>query len=201
MESIAIFGGTFNPVHNGHINLAVQIKNQLSIDRLVFMPAHIPPHKLNAEELARDEDRYEMCKLAIDGLDGFEVSDYEIKNESVSYTVYTLRHYKEAHPNAKLYFIMGSDMFLSLKTWYCFEEILSLSTIITASRLEGEFEKISSFAKTLEEYHADIVILAMKPYEISSSQIRNNVKGGKDFTCYLPKRVVQYIRNKKMYGV
>ena len=140
MESIAILGGTFNPIHNGHVNLAIKIKNNFSIDRLILMPTKIPPHK-RIEELADDDDRLEMCRLAAIDLKGVEVSNYEITRGDVSYTVNTLRYFKKEYPTAQLFFIMGSDMFLSLESWYCFEEILSLATIITASRQNGDFEK------------------------------------------------------------
>ena len=199
MESIAIFGGTFNPIHNGHVNLAIKIKNHFSIDRLILMPTKIPPHK-RIEELADDDDRLEMCRLATIDLKGVEVSNYEITRGDVSYTVNTLRYFKKEYPTAQLFFIMGSDMFLSLESWYCFEEILSMATIITASRQNGDFEKIKDYAICLKKYNANVALLPVEPYEISSSQIRNDVKTGKDFTCYLPERVVQYIRNKKLYN-
>ena len=199
MESIAIFGGTFNPIHNGHVNLAIQIREHFSIDRLILMPTKIPPHKCT-DELAGDKDRLEMCRLAFEGIKGIEISDYEITRGDVSYTVNTLRYFKSEYPSAQLYFIMGSDMFLSLKNWYCFEEILSLATIITASRQNGDFEKINDYAIYLEKYNAKVALLPVEPYEISSSQIRNYAKTGKDFTCYLPQRVVQYIRNKNLYS-
>ena len=198
MESIAIFGGTFNPIHNGHINLSIQIKKELLIDRIIVMPTKIPPHK-RIDELASDTDRLKMCRLAIQGLEGFEVSDYEINKGDVSYSVNTIRYFKDQYPEAKLYFIMGSDMFLSIKTWYCFEEILSLATIITASRQKGDLEKINKFVTSLKKFNAKVVILSIQPYEISSSHIRNSIKSRKDFTCYLPKTVVQYISNNNLY--
>ncbi|MEG0614483.1 MAG: nicotinate (nicotinamide) nucleotide adenylyltransferase [Oscillospiraceae bacterium] len=198
MSSIAIFGGTFNPIHNGHINFAEHIKNELKIDKIIIVPTKIPPHK-SAANLESDNDRLNMCRLAIDGHDGFEVSDYEISRGDISYTINTLNHFKELFPKDKLYFIMGSDMFLSLQTWKKFEEILSLSTIITASREDGDLKKIQAQVEKFRQYNAEIVILSFKPYEISSTEVRNLIKFGRNYHCYLPKKIVQYISEKKLY--
>ena len=198
MEKIAIFGGTFNPIHNGHIRLAKLFQEKLGLDRLILMPTQKTPGKV-LDEIVSAEDRFEMCRLAVESLNGFELSDFEIKCGGVSYTVNTLRYFKNLFPDAKLHFIMGSDMFLSLHRWYCFEEILSLAVILTASRWQNEYDTLQSHAESLQIYHANVQILQDEPFEISSTQIRNMVKSGQDFTCYLPERVVQYIRNKKLY--
>lgn len=197
MRRTAIFGGTFNPIHNGHLRLLKNISEQVSLDRIILMPTHIPPHK-QTEDLASEEQRLEMCRLAVEN-SNIEVSDYEITRGGVSYTVETLRHFRRLCPDDRLYFIMGSDMFLSLHTWYCFEEILSLAGIITACREENELLKLKAYAETLEKYSAEVIIVPAKAYVISSSVIRNYVKTGKDFACYLPETIVQYINENKLY--
>ena len=106
---IGIFGGSFNPIHNGHLNVIKNAKDRLSLDRLIIMPAKVAPHKQNAQ-MADEKDRYEMCRLAVMNIDGAEVSDYEISKDEVSYSVITLRHFKELYPDAELCFIMGCDM-------------------------------------------------------------------------------------------
>ncbi|MCX7657437.1 MAG: nicotinate-nucleotide adenylyltransferase [Oscillospiraceae bacterium] len=200
MEKLAIFGGTFNPIHNGHINLAKRFKDELSLDRVVLMPAKKSPWK-SGEELVCDEDRLNMCSLAAEGLSGFEVSNYEIKKGGTSYTVETLRYFKQAYPDSELYFIMGGDMFLSLEKWFCFEEILSLCTILAAARRGGEYENLKIFEDRLKGlYGAKTRVLEMEPYEISSSEIRKMIKLRKDFSCYLPERVVKYIMSKNLYS-
>ncbi len=200
MKKLAIFGGTFNPIHNGHINLARKFKDELCLDKVVLMPAKRSPWK-SVDELACDEDRLNMCRLAIDGVSGFEVSDYEIKKGGVSYTVETLRHFKQAFQDFELYFIMGSDMLLSLEKWFCFEEIISLCTILAAARHDGQYENLEIFSDRLRRlYNAKIKVLEIKPYEISSSEIREMIKSGKDFSCYLPERVVKYIMSKNLYS-
>lgn len=195
--NIAIFGGSFNPVHIGHIELAKQIKPLFDLDRIIFIPAAIPPHKVG--HLASDVDRLAMCKLAVDGLDGFEVSDYELVKGDVSYTVETLRYFKETFPEDRLCFIMGSDMLLSFKKWHCFEEILSLATILVGAREENELVKLSKCAVRLKKFGGNVLVFPIKPYAISSTSIRMLVKREEDFTCYLPQKVVQYILDRELY--
>lgn len=197
MAKLAIFGGTFNPVHNGHLRLLGNISEQVALDRIILMPTHIPPHK-QTKDLASEEQRLEMCRLAVRN-SNIEVSDYEITRGGISYTVETLRHFHKLYPEDRLYFIMGSDMFLSLHTWYCFEEILSLAGIITACREENELMKMKKYAESLKKYSAEVIIVPAEPYVISSSEIRNRVKTGEEFSCYLPETIVQYIHEKKLY--
>lgn len=197
MARLAIFGGTFNPIHNGHLRLLGNISEQVRLDRIILMPTHIPPHK-QTEDLASEEQRLEMCRLAVADSD-IEVSDYEIARGGISYTVETLRHFHELYPGDRLYFIMGSDMFLSLHTWYCFEEILSLAGIITACREENELHKLKEYAEGLKKYSAEVIIVPAEAYVISSSEIRSLVKSGGNFACYLPETIVQYIHEKKLY--
>lgn len=196
--NIAIFGGSFNPVHNGHLNLAMQIKEEIGIDRVILVPTAIPPHK--SGRLASDSDRLAMCKLAIDGLDGFEVSDFEILKGTVSYTVETLRYFRKKFPNDSLNFIMGSDMLASFKSWRNFEEILSLATILVGAREENEVLEINRNALKLKKYGGNVVLFTIKPYVISSTRIRALIKRRQDFTCYLPEKVVQYIKDRELFG-
>ena len=104
MKKIGIFGGSFNPIHNGHIHLAKVVKDELCLDKVIFVPSNNPPHK-DDDEFESNEDRLEMCRLAIADSDGFEVNDFELQREDVSYTVYTIRHFKEAYPDDKLYLL------------------------------------------------------------------------------------------------
>lgn len=198
MSSTAIFGGTFNPVHNGHIKLATDVRKEFDIDRFIIMPSKIPPHK-KADELADDNDRLNMCRLAFEHLNGFEVSDYEIKNSKISYTYYTLKYFKETFPLEKLYFVMGGDMLLSFTKWHRFEEVLSMASIIAASREMGQYAELLREAEKLRKYNSEIYIIKSEPFVVSSSEIREYVKNNKDISCYLPNKVVQYISENKIY--
>ena len=132
MNRIAIFGGTFNPIHNGHLHIAQQFQKQLCAQRVLFIPTFVPPHK-RAPDLAPAEDRLEMCRLACEGTP-FEVSDLEIRRGGPSYTAETLLALKREYPDAELCFLTGEDMFLTLETWYKPDVIYSLATICAAPR-------------------------------------------------------------------
>ncbi|MGN0622657.1 MAG: nicotinate (nicotinamide) nucleotide adenylyltransferase [Oscillospiraceae bacterium] len=197
MAVTAVFGGTFNPVHLGHERLLREVLKAVSIDRVIVMPSKIPPHK-QAESLASESDRLEMCRLAFSGMDNVSVSDYEFKRQGKSYSVYTVRHLKEIFPDDKLYFIMGSDMLLSFHEWYQYEEILSMCGIICLSRCDKDTGELEAYAETLRD-KADVIILNVEPFEISSTEIRRRLKNHEDCSCYLNKNVVQYISDKNLY--
>lgn len=198
MTRLGIFGGTFNPIHLGHINLLKNVTEKLKLDKILIMPTKIPPHK-QVKYLASEYDRVEMCKLSIENNSSIEVSDFELNNDTTSYTVLTLRHFKELYPNTKLYFILGSDMLLSFHKWFEYEEILQLATIVCASRNIQDILKIEAYAELLRNKGGECIILNLEPYEISSSQIRDAISEEQDFACYLPQKVVQYIKEKKLY--
>ena len=194
---ICFFGGTFNPVHNGHVRLLENAKEYFDFDKIIVIPTNIPPHKEVVFSVS-DDDRLNMCKLAFDGI--AEVSDYEIVENTVSYTINTMYHFKEIYPNDEFYFLMGSDMLFMFEKWKNYKELISLISIIVASREDDEFLAIEKKKLELEEDGAKIYIVKADPYIISSSEIRNKIKSGeKDFSCYLPERVVKYILDKKLY--
>ncbi|MBP0959791.1 MAG: nicotinate (nicotinamide) nucleotide adenylyltransferase [Oscillospiraceae bacterium] len=194
---ICFFGGTFNPVHNGHVRLLENTKEYFDFDKIIVIPTNIPPHKEVVFSVS-DDDRLNMCKLAFDCI--AEVSDYEIVENTVSYTINTMYHFKEIYPNDEFYFLMGSDMLFMFEKWKNYKELISLISIIVASREDDEFLAIEKKKLELEEDGAKIYIVKADPYIISSSEIRNKIKSGeKDFSCYLPERVVKYILDKKLY--
>lgn len=193
--NIGIFGGTFNPVHNGHVNAAKVIMSRGILDELIVIPDRLPPHK-QAEELVSGEHRLNMCRIAFDGIKGVKFSDWELRREGKSYSVYTLRHFKEKFPNDRLYFIMGSDMLLSFDKWYRYEEILSLAGIICLARCEEDTEKLLPYAKKIG---GEVKIVRTPPLEVSSTQIREFIKKNEKPTCYLNKNVVQYIVDNNLY--
>ncbi len=196
---IAIFGGTFNPPHLGHENCIKSVQSALELDKLIVMPDKLPPHK-QAENLATESDRLNMCRLAFES-ESCECSDWELKGEGRSYTVITLRHFREIYPSDKLYFIMGSDMLLSFDKWYCYEEILRLSALVCVSRSDEDTERIKPCAERLKSIGGDIEIAHTEPLDISSTQIRTLVAQRKftKLSCYLNENVVKYIVENKLY--
>lgn len=198
---IAVFGGSFNPVHLGHINLVTEIIKDVMLDKVIIMPANISPFKQNSTSFIADgKDRIEMCRLAFLDFPNVIVSDFEVNNTDVSYTVNTLRHLRSIYPDDKLYFIMGSDMLFSLEKWYLFEEIMSLCTIIAASRvnLQSDFDELEKVALRLREF-GEVLLVSTSAFEVSSTLIREEIMKNHDITCYVPQNVVKYILDMNLY--
>jgi nicotinate-nucleotide adenylyltransferase len=149
-QKIGVFGGAFNPVHNGHINLALHYLNELELDKILFIPTASPPHKSD-DDFAPKEDRINMLSLAISSFDKFEISDIEFKLTGKSYTYLTLSELEKIYENAEFHLIIGADQMLHFDKWYKYKEILSLVTLCTSAR-EDEKEKaeILSFASRLD---------------------------------------------------
>lgn len=189
---IGVFGGTFNPPHNGHVRLAKAAADELKLDKLLVIPSCIPPHKI-AAKLADGQERLEMCRLAFGCDPRFEVSPMELERGSRSYTVETLLELKALYPDSELYFIVGSDMLESFDKWYLWQEILSLSVLCAASREEGYNPDLSRFGKLAER----IKIITLDPLEVSSTQIRNST--GEVSPELLDPKVAAYIREHGLY--
>lgn len=196
--NIGIFGGTFNPPHKGHRNCLESVMRTARLDKAIVIPDRIPPHK-QAQDLASGEDRLNMCRLAFGDIEGVEFSDWELKQSGKSYSVLTLRHFHSLYPDDRLFFIMGSDMLLGFREWYCYEEILSLASLICISRSAQDTRRLLPFAQELTAGQGEVMIADAEPFEVSSTQIRERLKKNLDCTCYLEKNVVQYIVDKKLY--
>lgn len=193
---IGIFGGTFNPPHNGHKKLAREFAGRLSLDLLLIVPDYIPPHK-SAENLAGEEDRLNMCRLCFDD-DIIQVSDIEIARKDRSYTVNTLEELKKEYPDDELFFLMGSDMLLSFHTWREPERILAYAVICAAERLDGETDRLKAYVDEYFPHRKDrFIIMDFDPVEISSTEIRNGIA----FKGALPEKVERYIKEKGLYRV
>lgn len=194
-----IYGGSFNPVHNGHIHLAETAVKELRLDRLYLVPSKKSPHRSMAE-YAPDSDRLEMLRLAVKEKDKLFVSDYEIKSDRVSYTIYTVEHFRREFPEDELFLLVGSDMLLSFDTWHRFDEILGSVTLCVVSRDSGDLPALKKKAEELGKY-GKIIVSEASPTVISSSEVRKKIAKNEDFTCYLDKNVVQYIRSLGLYSV
>jgi nicotinate-nucleotide adenylyltransferase len=197
MKKIGIFGGSFNPVHNGHIYLAENIMEKLELDKIIMMPANISPHKLDYE-YADGNDRLEMCRLACEGKKNFEVSDWEISRNEISYTYNTVMHFREEYPDCELYLMVGSDMFLCFERWYRYRDILENAVLTVVSREKDDRQDIER-KKSEFELYGKIIFPDIAPLVISSTEIRKSIKNHGVFSCYLSEKVVQYIKQKKLY--
>ncbi len=198
--NIAVYGGTFNPVHKGHYNCLKTALDSLSLDKVIVLPDRIPPHK-SAQGLTSGKDRLNMCRIAFKDLDKVSVSDWELKQQGKSYSVITLRHFHEKYPQDKLYFIMGSDMLLSFESWFEYKEILTLASLVCVSRENSMTrEKLEQHAqKLMQQNGGEILILETEPFEISSTKLRKMINKSLDCYCYLDKNVVKYIKDNNLY--
>lgn len=197
---VGIFGGTFNPVHNGHINLAGCYKESLGLDKVVMIPTSTPPHKL-AADLAGDQERLDMLHMALQGLSGFALSDLELKRQGKSYTYDTLVAYHQAHPGDDLYLIVGSDMFLSFHEWYRYEDMLQMAVLCTAARkVEDSLDEMEQYAAHVLHLQKDRYLISRFPVVLAAStDIRLCLREGRPIQGLVPKAVEQYIYEKGLY--
>ena len=194
-----VFGGTFNPVHKGHIMLAEYCMDSVGLDRIIMIPTAVPPHKIS-NNLASENDRLNMCKLACRGKENFSVSDIEIKRQGKSYTYETLTQLKEIYPDDHLYTIMGADMFLTLNRWKNPEIIFEKSSIITIPRDEESKHELENFYnKVLKAMGASSVILPNPVMSVSSTFIRENLDNFNLISDMLDKGVYDYIIKNNLY--
>ncbi len=201
MERIGIYGGTFNPPHMGHIQAAQRAVEVLELDRLLLIPDRIAPHKDLPDNSATAWQRLEMLKLAVAGQPKMEACDIELKREGPSYTYETVEQLRRQYPQAQLYLLMGTDMFLSFDTWREPERILQNTVLAVAYRGEkGEQEMVEAKKDLLEGQGAKILLLNNPVNAISSTQLRRLLA----FRCaegFLPHDVAGYIQENGLYDV
>jgi nicotinate-nucleotide adenylyltransferase len=185
---IGILGGTFNPVHIGHLILAEEISEKLGLDKLIFVPAYLPPHKGTGDIISAAE-RLKMVRLAIEGNRGFAVSDIEIRRRGPSYTIDTVRALKKKFPQHTFFFITGSDLLNYLKEWKDLKDVIRLVTFIVATRPGYPLAKIPSYIRTV----------SIRAVDISAFEIRRCIKDGRSFRYLVPDVVYRYIRAKRLY--
>ena len=194
---IGLYGGTFSPPHTAHVRAARLFIREAGLDRLIVMPAGIPPHK-SADKWGTGEIRLEMTRLAFSDLAC--VSDYEIKKEGRSYTVETLRFLKKKYPKDELYMLVGEDMFLSLESWREPRGIMELCTVVAMRRKGIENAVMEEAAKRYTSlYGARVLLIEDEPFEMSSTEIRNRIAAGEDTKDLLSTAVADYIKKNKLY--
>lgn len=195
---IAIFGGSFNPIHNAHIKLAKRFVDEISLDKVIFVPTHTTPLKDNSVVID-SQHRLRMCKLALISYKNFEVSDVELKREGISYSSDTIAYYKELYPNDKLYFILGADMFLALEKWHEYEYIFKNVTLLTAPRDDCDFSQLCDKFMEYEKYNCKAYISRDYIEDLSSTFLRDMIKENNDVSAYLNKDVIEYIKEYHLY--
>ena len=197
-RKIAMYGGSFDPIHTAHINIAQAFVKKLKLDKLIFIPAAVPPHKTN-DNMTSGEHRLEMCRLAAKNVKKAEVSDIELRREGKSYTVDTLRELSELYPDSELYLIMGADMFMTLLNWYKPEEIMQLAVICTVPRNDDDITVLSEMEEKYRAMGAKTVVLDLKKSAVSSTQIRQYLLEDKSITKLVCEDVERYIYANYLY--
>ncbi len=202
-----VYGGSFDPVHVGHLSIAQQVLNALKLEQVFLMPAATPPHKRERQQMASGADRLAMCKLAVHNMHGLGVSDLEVKRGGVSYTVETARVLRGAYgPDAQIYFLIGSDSLLDLPMWYEVHELLKLVRFAIAERREVPIKE-SLWAHVREALGADAEaqlrasVISIERVDVSSTLIRQLLQSGERVPGYLRRDVEDYIRARGLYGV
>jgi nicotinate-nucleotide adenylyltransferase len=185
---IGILGGTFNPVHIGHLILAEEAREKLGLDKIIFIPTALPPHKDNLN-IAPAADRLKMLKLATQGNKYFKVLDIEIKRNGRSYTIDTLRELKSKYSRDELYFIIGSDLLKYLNEWKDLNEILKMVKFVVATRPGFPLEQIPSYITTL----------AIRAVDVSGFEVRQCVAQNKSYGYLVTDKVFDYIKKRKLY--
>ncbi|MBI3313133.1 MAG: nicotinate-nucleotide adenylyltransferase [Candidatus Omnitrophica bacterium] len=187
---IGILGGTFDPIHLGHLSLARHAQKQFHLDKILFIPAFIPPHKASRRDLTPAPYRYRMVELAIQKEPGFEISDLELNRPDISYTVDTLRDLEKKYPRSEFYLIVGSDTLAEIPGWHEGEEIMKKIHFLAARREAG---------KKIDIPPDKIAWIDMPVCEISSSTIRSCLEKGQQTSQWLPPSVEAYILENKLY--
>ena len=200
MKRIGIMGGTFDPVHNGHLLLGKQAYEEYGLDEIWYMPSHIPPHKKD-RQITASEDRIAMLHLALQDRPYCVVSEFEMKREGNTYTAHTLQLLQDEYPDHQFYFIIGADSLFQIESWYHPEKVMALTTLMVSGR---EYDKADrTFDEQIEylteKYDAKILPLHNEEVDIASADIRRMISEGKDITKDLPKAVVQYIKEHDLY--
>lgn len=198
-KRIGIMGGTFNPIHFGHLILAQYALEEYSLDKIWFMPSKRPPHKPE-DTVIPDFNRREMTELAIAGNSDFELSDIELKREGSTYTVDTLKQIKTDYPDNHFYFIIGGDSLFQIEFWKDTGTIFSLVEILAASRYHMSEQMLREQILRLNDiYHGRIMPISVPAIDISSKMIRERIKNGKSIQYLLPEPVAAYILENGLY--
>ena len=194
----AMFGGSFDPIHSGHVSLAHAFTGKLGLDRVLIVPTFIPPHKIKKTSVT-PEQRLEMCRLAFAGEEGYEVSDIEIRRQGASYTYMTLGQLAGLYPEDELYLITGADMFMTIHQWKNPEIIFRLATVCGVPRNDDDIADLERQAEFLHTLGARTEILDAGVMTVSSTEIRERIARGQDIGSLVPPAVEDYIHQNKLY--
>jgi nicotinate-nucleotide adenylyltransferase len=211
---LGLFGGTFNPIHIGHLRAAVEVWETFALDKVIWIPSAHPPHK-SADALASPQDRLEMVGLAIEGTSFFEPSDVEIARSGPSYTIETLKYFQKQYgAQSVIHFIVGIDAFLEITTWKSFEGLFSTAHFIVMARPGATAKSLESFIleHLSKEYRLDgstnafrhprwcsIFYIDITRLDISATETRKRIRKGRSIRFLVPRAVEHFITRKGLY--
>ncbi len=215
METIGLFGGTFDPIHCGHLKAASEVRRRARLGRVLFIPSYIPPHKA-AGRAASPADRLRMVELAVRRRAGCEVSPIEVEAREKSYSILTLRKVRARHPRARLFFILGIDAFLDIGTWHQYEKVLAESLFLVMARpgfdlerargvLDGRLRDVVgplAGAGALDgprPPRCRVLLVPIRALDVSSTEVRDRVRRGRPLAGLVPPPVAAYIREHQLY--
>ena len=196
---IAMFGGSFDPIHNGHVSLAHAFVDTLCLEKVLIIPTHYPPHK-QKKTTVTPQQRLDMCRLAFEGEELFEVSDIEIKREGKSYTYMTLEELSIIYPDDELYLITGADMFMTIDQWKEPEIIFRHAVICGVPRDDDDISALKAQAEKLSLLGARTELLDPNIMAVSSTEIRQKISDGQKITGLVPEKVERYICENGLYA-
>jgi nicotinate-nucleotide adenylyltransferase len=215
METLGLFGGTFDPIHLGHLRAAAEVRRRTGIERILFIPSYRPPHKA-ADGTAPAADRLRMVEIACRRRPGFEASPIEVEARGRSYSILTLRRIKALRPRARLFFIVGVDAFLDIGTWRDYANVLAVCFFIVIGRPGFDLERARGVLGgrrrrsigPLEEAgdltgpappRSRIILTAIRALDVSSTAVRDRIRRGLSLEGYVPRGVAAYIRERHLY--
>jgi len=190
MSKVGIFGGTFDPIHHGHLITAQSVREIRELDKIIFVPSYISPHKKDIKA-SLPEHRLHMIKLAIEGVDFFDYSDYEINKGGVSFTIDTIREFKKKYDDIE--FIIGYDNIFKFHTWKDPDEIMKLAKVLVLKRKSSRPHPFE------DKYVEQAIFVQTRGIEISATDIRKRVKKGLPIHFLVPEKVKEYIYNFNLY--
>jgi nicotinate-nucleotide adenylyltransferase len=215
METLGLFGGTFDPIHLGHLRAAAEVRRRARLDRILFIPSYRPPHKAS-DGTAPAADRLRMVEIACRRRPGFEASPIEVEARGKSYSILTLRRIKALRPRARLFFIVGVDTFLDIGTWHEYKKVLAECLFIVTGRpgfdlegardvlggrLQGSIGPIEAAGDLAGPAppRTRIILTAIRAVDVSSTAVRDRIRRGRSLEGYVPRAVAAYIRERQLY--
>ncbi len=193
-KRIGLFGGTFNPIHCGHVKAAESVQNIFSFDRILFIPSYLPPHK-ESGDVASAAHRLKMVELALASFDRFFPSSVEIDARGTSYSILTLNKIKEMFPQTEAFFLLGIDAFLEIETWKDYEDVLKQCSFVVMNRPGFRLSE----AKDILTEKYKIYLLSINTLDISSSKVRERIRKNQPIEGLVPENVENYIKERRLY--